>query len=59
MTPVDTFLEAQRGAVPQLRDMPVAIDHSLEGSAVAGGGVVTASRGIPRFAIAALMPERY
>ena len=45
MTPIDASLKVHRGAIPQLRDMPVANDHSLEGSAVAGGVVTTGSRG--------------
>ena len=45
MTPIDASLKVHRGAIPQLRDMPVANDHSLEGSAVEGGVVTSGSRG--------------
>ena len=44
MTPIDASLKVHRGAIPQLRDMPVTNDHSLEGSAVAGGVVPAGSQ---------------
>ena len=45
MTPIDTSLEAHRGVIPQLRDTPVANDHSVDGSEQAGGAMATGSRG--------------
>ena len=45
MIRIDTSLEAYRGATPQLRDRPVANDHSLDGSEQAGGVMATGSSG--------------